>query len=187
MIIYGAQAQSFVGMGGMNLAEAEEFFAKYKGALPTLMLYQDRLKKRGKKDGTIYTYFGRPRRVKYYFSNRKTFSFGERTCLNTVIQGAAADILRLTFIKLWKNFFGHEDYKNKSRFLATVHDEVDFAIRKEGLCDTARRAETLMEFQTEGWKVPLLVEVSFGYSWGSTFPFEYNKDTGYYFPKTDSL
>lgn len=87
-ILYGAMAQSFAEnpMYHMNLTEAEEFYNKYKKALPTLFVWEERLQRRGRREGYVSTYFGRPRRVKGYFDNGQ-ISFANRTIVNTVVQG----------------------------------------------------------------------------------------------------
>lgn len=188
-VIYGAEAMSFVGDGktedrpeGMTLADAEEFFENYKKGLPTLFSYQERLIRSCKQKGNVYTFFGRPRRVKYYFENRQ-IGFGKRTVLNNPIQGTAGDVLKIVMCRLWKQVLNHTDYKDDVKFKSTVHDEVNYGIRKERLNEIARKLESVMVFEIVEWDIPLTVEVSFGWTWGGLFAFEWNEDKKHYVPK----
>jgi len=190
-IIYGAEAMSFVGDGktkerpnGMTLAEAEEFFEKYKKGLPTLISYQERLIRSCKQRGTVCTYFGRPRRVKYYFENRQ-IGFGKRTILNSPIQGTAGDVLKIVMCKLWKNMLKLDEYREDVHFKSTVHDEINYGVRSNKLNEIARKLENLMTFHITEWQVPLTVEVSFGWSWGNLVTFSWDENKGQYVPKNE--
>ena len=68
------------------MADAEAFFEKYKGALPTLFHWIDTVQSRARRNGTISTFFGRPRRVRGYYENHNA-GFANRTATNTQIQG----------------------------------------------------------------------------------------------------
>jgi DNA polymerase I-like protein with 3'-5' exonuclease and polymerase domains len=188
-IIYGAEAMSFIGEGktaekpdGMSEDEAQEFFAKYKQGLPTLFKYQERLIRRSRSDGTVRTFFGRPRRVKFYFENRQ-IGFGKRTILNSPIQGSAGDVLKIVMCQLWQGVLNAPEYKDDVMFKITVHDEINYGIRVNRLNEIARKLENTMTFDVVEWSVPLTVEVSLGWSWGMTFAFEWDSNKGHYVPK----
>ncbi len=188
-VIYGAEAQSFVGDGktkekpeGMTLAEADDFFASYKKGLPSLFSYQERLIRTCRQKGIVYSFFGRPRRVKYYFDNRQ-IGFGKRTILNNPVQGSAGDVLKMVLCKLWRLVLNHPDYRDDVKFRSTVHDEINFGIKKERLTEIARELEKSMTFEIVEWEVPLTVEVSFGWTWGGLFSFEWDDYKQQYVPK----
>jgi DNA polymerase-1 len=166
----------------MTMAEADEFFTNYKNGLPTLFNYQARLIMRSRNSGVVTTFFGRPRRVKYYFENRQ-IGFGKRTVLNSPIQGTAGDVLKIVMCKLWKYVLNHPDYKDDVMFKSTVHDEVNYGVRASRLNEIGRLLEKTMEFNVAEWAIPLTVEVSFGWTWGTTFAYEWNEEKGHYIPK----
>ena len=87
-IIYGMGAPSLVDekYGIHTLEQAQEFFEQYKNALPELFQWIDRVQRRARRNGTVYTYFGRPRRVKGYYDAGNA-GFANRTAVNTQIQG----------------------------------------------------------------------------------------------------
>lgn len=151
----------------MSLAEGEEFYFKYKKALPTLFNWEHRVVKRAKRQGTAYTYFGRPRRVRFYFQNGQ-IGFGKRTCVNTTVQGSASDILKLTMIKLWKNLLGKPEYKDDVRFINTVHDEVNFAVRVSKAKEILPLIQKTMDFELPEWPVKIASEMEVGFTWGDT-------------------
>ena len=119
-VIYGASAASFNDpyYGIHSLAEAEEFYNNYKSKLPTLFQWIDRKQRKARKDGTVYTYFGRPRRVKGYYDIGST-GFANRTVINTQIQGCHVyDNKVLTnkgYIKIGKLY---DEFKN-------IHEDMD--------------------------------------------------------------
>jgi DNA polymerase I-like protein with 3'-5' exonuclease and polymerase domains len=190
-IIYGAGDVSFVGEGkteerpqGMNLTEAEKFYADYKKGLPALFAYQDRLIRQCRQSGSVYTFFGRPRRVKFYFQNRQN-GFGKRTILNDPIQGTAGDVLKIVMCKVWKTILNSDEYKDDVMFKITVHDEINYGIRVSRLTDITRKLEKAMTFNVVEWAVPLTVEVSVGWSWGGQFTFVWNQELKEYIPKIE--
>ena len=190
-VIYGAQSVSFVGTGktnerpdGMSLVEAEEFFNNYRNGLPTLFSYQERLVMSCKRRGVVSTFFGRPRRVKYYFENRQA-GFGSRSILNSPIQGTAGDVLKVVMIKLWNKVLNNPEYMDDVMFKSTVHDEINYGIRASRLNEIGRVLENTMIFTVPEWEVPLTVEVSFGWSWGTLFSFVWNDEKGHYEPKRE--
>lgn len=66
--------------------EAKEFVGSFKKALPTLFAYFDSVIKNARKNHVVYTYFGHPRRLRYFYTHedRRFKSFGDRTALNCV-------------------------------------------------------------------------------------------------------
>lgn len=183
-ILYGMTAVSLAESFGMTLAEGEEFYMKYKQALPTLFAWEERIINKARRKGTAYTYFGRPRRVRFYFQNNQV-GFGKRTVVNTTVQGTASDILKITLIKLWKNLLNHPDYKNDVRFLTTVHDEIDLAIRRTRLKEILKLAEDTIRFELPEWPVVIDVESSIGFSWGDEFPVIWREDIQEWYPKLE--
>ena len=189
-IIYGAGASSFNDpfYDIHSMAEAEEFYENYKKALPTLFQWEERKQRQGRRDGTVYTYFGRPRRVKGYFDNGQ-FGFANRTIVNTQIQGTAADILKLVMVRLWKNLLNHPDYKDDVRFLITIHDEIGYAVKASRVNEIVSIIEENQTVVLKEWRVPIITEASIGWSVGGLFAWEKvpdNTERGFtYRPKLD--
>lgn len=190
-ILYGASAASFIDplYKISTMAEAEEFYNNYKSKLPTLFQWIDMKQRQGRRNGTVYTYFGRPRRVKGYYDNGSA-SFANRTVINTQIQGTAADILKLVMIRLWKNLLNNPEYKNDVRFMITIHDEIGYSVRASKANELLGLIEDNQTLILKEWRVPIVTEGSMGWSVGGLFAFERifdneEKTKWHYVPKLD--
>jgi DNA polymerase I-like protein with 3'-5' exonuclease and polymerase domains len=179
-ILYGSSAYGFHNQfPDMSLEECEDFINTFKAALPSIEKGQKDAVRYAKKNGYVKTYFGRPRRVKYYLnsSDYKQRSFGERTVKNTSVQGAAGDCLKLMLIRLWKELF--LPYKDEGvRWLGTIHDEVNYIVPKRLLKEVAPIIMRCQRIALPDWPVVLEPDLSIGTSFGSLIPFDivYNED-----------
>lgn len=189
-IIYGMGATSLVDekYGIHTLEQAQEFFEQYKGALPELFQWIDRVQRRAKRVGTVYTYFGRPRRVKGYYDAGNA-GFANRTAVNTQIQGTAGDILKIVMCRLWDNLLNNPKYRDDVRFMITIHDEIGYSVRASKAHEIMDLIEKNQTIILKEWPVPIITEASCGWSVGGLFAFEKVKDDnplGFkYYPKLD--
>jgi DNA polymerase-1 len=164
-----------------SIQEAEDFVNQYKKTLNTLFAWEERMKKNARKNGTVYTYFGRPRRLKWYFNHDKSGmrAFAYRSAINSPIQGAGSDILKIALIKLWDNVFTNPKYKEDVLFMSTVHDEINFSIRKSKMEEIVPVVKKYMEISVPGWQIDMEADCEFGSSWGQMFEFEITDDGEY--------
>jgi DNA polymerase I-like protein with 3'-5' exonuclease and polymerase domains len=88
-------------------------------------------------------------------------------------------------IKLWNKVLNNPEYMDDVMFKSTVHDEINYGIRASRLNEIGRVLENTMIFTVPEWEVPLTVEVSFGWSWGTLFSFVWNDEKGHYEPKRE--
>lgn len=188
-ILYGSSAWGFHNQfPDMSLEECEDFIDKFKAALPAIEASQNASVRFGKKNGYVKTYFGRPRRVKYYMNstNRSMQGFGKRTCMNTQIQGAAADIIKLIIVRLWNDLF--VPYADKGvRWIGTIHDEVNVLCPKHLLNEVVPIILKCQTVKLPDWQVPMLPDLSLGFSFGELIPFEYDETTNTFTPQMESL
>lgn len=179
-ILYGSSAYGFhKQFPDMSLEECEDFIDKFKSALPSIESGQYAAVRAGKKNGFVKTYFGRPRRVKYYMNHpdRSMQSFGRRTCMNTQIQGCAGDALKLMLVRLWKDLF--VPYADKGlKWIGTIHDEINYLVPKSLLNEVIPIIMRCQTIKLPDWPVVLEPDLSIGTSFGSLIPFnvEYNED-----------
>lgn len=122
-IIYGMGPYTFASRNNLPIEEAEQFFAQYQAGLPTLFAWLSYVQKKGRREGTVYTMFGRPRRVSYWANSGdpKMRSFADRTSCNSIVQGSAADISKISLIKIFKNMLNNPNNFDIVRFHSTVH------------------------------------------------------------------
>ena len=179
-ILYGSSAYGFHNQfPDMSIEECEDFIDKFKAALPSIEQSQFNSVRFGRKNGFVKTYFGRPRRVKYYMHHpsRSMQGFGKRTCMNTQIQGCAGDALKLMLVRLWNDLF--VPYKDKGvRWIGTIHDEINLLCPKYLLNEVVPIVLRCMTIKLPDWPVPLLPDFSCGKSFGELIPFDvvYNED-----------
>ena len=136
---------------------------------------------KAKKTGTVYNYFGRPRRVKAYFdsADRRQIAFGERTVKNTVIQSVGADLCKRACIKYYKEMCLNPKYAGKHRFLSTIHDEINISVSyedRELFEEMVRKFYEIMWVKVPGWDVPFDVGIELGNRWGDSFVFKYDEN-----------
>ena len=116
----------------------------------------------GAEHGYVKTAFGRRRPLpELAASNRNTRAFGERVAMNTPIQGAAADIIKLAMVRVFERLRAEG---LRSRLILQVHDEL---IVEAPESEAARAAEILRQ-EMEGaadFSVRLSVDVNAGDNW----------------------
>ena len=183
-ILYGSGAQGFNNsFPDMTLDECRQFLAKFKEALPSIEQGQAENVAYAREHGTINTGYGRQRRVRSYFQSgdRAQIAFAERTVKNSVVQGTAADVLKLIFCRLWANVF--KPYPDVT-FMSTIHDEVNFSMPKRLAREVIPICMECMTIRRDDWPVTLECSLSIGRdSLGDLIPFTYNKETKEFIPE----
>ena len=183
-ILYGSGAQGFnSSFPEMSLDECRQFLAKFKEALPSIEQGQAENVAYAREHGTINTGYGRQRRVRSYFQSgdRAQVAFAERTVKNSVVQGTAADVLKLIFCRLWANVF--KPYPDVT-FMSTIHDEVNFSMPKRLAREVIPICMECMTIRRDDWPVTLECSLSIGRdSLGDLIPFTYNKETKEFTPE----
>ena len=186
-ILYGASAYGFHNQfPDMTLEECEEFIEKFKAALPSIEAGQKASVRYAKKNGIVKTYFGRPRRVKYYLNHpdRSMRSFGERTVKNTAVQGAAGDCLKLMIIRLWKELFSKYP---EVKWVGSIHDEITYIIPKSILIDALKIIKKCQTIKLPDWPVQLDCDISIGKSFGELIPWFLDDETGELTPQIEEI
>lgn len=181
--IYGMSPQSMQEkFPELSLDFCEQFMKDYVKGLPYIFSGQDRDIRRAKKEGTVYTVFGRPRRVKYWLQSPdpKMRGFGARTVKNSQVQGAGGDLLRLMVKRIWDALFAPGTYD--IQFRSTVHDEINFSVARAQALEIIPKIIKCMTVKVPGWSVPMECGLEVGTSWGQTFAFDYNLETNTYTP-----
>ncbi len=161
-IVYGISDYGLSRDIGVSRKEAahyiESYFAKYQG----VKRYIDEVVADAHRDGYVTTLFGRRRWLPdINSSNFNQRSFAERTAMNTPIQGAAADIIKIAMIKVYQAL---KVGGFKSRLLLQVHDELLLEVTTQELDQVAALVKKAMEQAVE-ITVPLLAEVKSGHNW----------------------
>ncbi len=123
-LLYGMTAHGVATRLGCSRAEAKALIDGYFGAYPRMRETVDRLIEQARNDPKheARTLFGRVRRLEELVSrNQGRRAFSERAAVNTVIQGTAADIMKIAMIA------AHATLRDKhptARLILQVHDEL---------------------------------------------------------------
>ena len=121
-IIYGSGAYSLAKELGVSFAEAKDFIDRYFQTYSGVRAFMDRVIADTEREPEVRTLAGRVRPIpEVQSSNRTVKENGRRMAVNTVIQGSAADIIKIAMIRI------HEGLRSmESRLLLQVHDELVF-------------------------------------------------------------
>jgi DNA polymerase I len=161
-IVYGLSAYGMADRLQIPQEEAQEFIDAYLARFPKVKEFMERTIEQATEDGYVTTLFGRRRRVPELRARRwETRRLGERLAVNTVIQGTAADIIKMAMVRC-RNAL--TDAGLRTRLILQIHDELLF----EGSSDEAERArEIVCEEMSAAWELdpPLAVDAGIGPNW----------------------
>jgi len=159
-IIYGSGAYSLAKELGVSFAEAKEFIERYFEKYSGVRKFMDQVVADAEKDPEVRTISGRVRPIpEIQSSNRTVKENGNRMAINTIIQGSAADIIKIAMIRIQEHLRSLQ-----SRLVLQVHDELVF----EYPLGEEKRLAALVRKEMEGavkLKVPLKVSLKHGANW----------------------
>jgi DNA polymerase-1 len=164
-LIYGMSAYGLTNATDLTLAEAENFIEAYFKEFPGVKSYLEGIRETAAQQGYVETLLGRRR----YFPNLKQGAphnirqREEREAINAPIQGTAADIIKISMLRLPGEI---EQAGLGARMLLQVHDELIFEVPADELSETADLVRKIMENAYE-LDIPISTEVKIGKSWGT--------------------
>jgi len=161
-IIYGISDFGLARDLGISRQEAKRYIEKYFQRYPSVKAYMEKIIMEAREKGYVTTLLNRRRYIPELFSsNRNVRGFGERTAINTPIQGSAADIIKLAMLRVDEEI---EKKGLKVEMVLQVHDELIFEVPKEELQETAQLIKKEMEGAYK-LSVPLVVDLKYGDNW----------------------
>jgi len=166
-LIYGMGPQSLSRSLGISLNEAKDFIARYFSRLSRLKVFYDNVEQSARAQGFVATLAGRRRLLPDVHSdNSQIRGQARRQAINTLVQGSAADIIKLAMLAV------HGDpvlHSLKARLLLQVHDELLLEAPAAQAEAAAGRVAELMAAVRPGGvtlDVPLPAEAGIGRNWG---------------------
>jgi len=162
-LLYGMGPKKLSAELGISQAEAKEIIANYFDSFPTVKRFLESIQEQVKVDGFVETILGRRRFFDYENANGMQKAAFMRESVNTVFQGSAADLIKLSMNKI-DHIIQHESLD--TALLLQIHDELIFEIKEDMVEDTAERFADIMA-QIYALNVPLECSVSIGESWGA--------------------
>lgn len=162
-IMYGMSAFRLSKDLKISRAEAKNFIEVYFEEYSGVRDFIDKVKTQAREDGYVRTAMGHIRYIPEIRSSNKTVLAGaERIAVNTIIQGTAAEIMKLAMIATSKAI---EENGLKSRILLQVHDEMIFEVPAEEVEKMSSLVRSCME-KAYKLSIPLKVGLETGSSWG---------------------
>jgi DNA polymerase I len=162
-IVYGLSDFGLADRLNIPREEAKEFIDTYLERFPALARFMVETVEEAKERGDVQTLWGRRRQIpELRARNYQVRTQGERLAVNTVIQGTAADIIKLAMVRTHRAL---ADTGVQTRLLLTIHDELLF----EGPPAEAPAARELIEREMCAvWgerEPPLAVDIGEGPTW----------------------
>ena len=151
--------------------EARRILKTFFAGVPKLKSWMNGEIKRSQKSKIVRTIFGRTRPLnRFYDSKDKALiAHGDRCVINTQVQGASADIMKIVMARL-HGWIHRNGFQDDLKVLITMHDELVFEITTEKLDFFVPEISKIMRLDdiikgTLGWEISLDVDVKYGNSW----------------------
>ncbi len=161
-IIYGVSAFGLSNQTNLTRGESKEIIDNYFKSYPKLKEYMSNQISYAREKGFVETILGRKRYIPEINSRNAILrSSAERNAINTPVQGSAADIIKLSMIKIDNEF---EKKSLKSKLLLQVHDELVFDVHLTELDIVKQIVSSNMENAIQ-IDVPLKVDIGHGDNW----------------------
>lgn len=161
-LLYGMGQRKLAEDIGITPVEAKEIIRSYFASFPTVKRFLEEIQERVKIDGYVETILGRRRLFDYENANAMQKAAFLRESVNTVFQGSAADLIKLSMNHIDAMIL--EENLDASMLLQ-IHDELIFEIKEEIAESLSKRFTYVMEHILK-LNVPLVCSVSMGDSWG---------------------
>jgi len=160
--IYGQGAFSLSRQLGISQDEARSFITTYFERFAGVRRFLDEAVELARERGYAETLFGRRRYIpELQDRNRQIRSFGERTAMNSPMQGSAADLIKIAMVRLSAAM---QERTLRTGLLLQVHDELVL----EAPLDEVDVVRALVREHMEtaaSLRVPLVADVGVGDNW----------------------
>jgi DNA polymerase-1 len=161
-VIYGMSPFGLAQELGISQAEARRYIDRYFTHYQGVKTFIDQTVARAAADGAVTTLWKRRRPIPELAQRpAATRALGERTAVNTVVQGSAADVIKVAMNRVWRRL---RRERRQSALLLQIHDELVLEVPEAEL--EAVRALLIEEMEgAAALSVPLRVDPGMGRHW----------------------
>jgi DNA polymerase-1 len=159
-IVYGLTDFGLADRLNIPRTEAAEIIKTYLERFPKVREFIETTIAQATQDGHVTTLLGRRRQIpELKARNYQQRTLGERLAVNTVIQGSAADIIKVAMVNADRALAGLE-----TKLILQIHDELLFEGPPE---ETDRVKQIVVREMTGAWELdpPLVVDIGAGENW----------------------
>ena len=161
-VVYGISAFGLSEDLSISRKEALDYINNYFKIYGGVKTFLDKQVADAKEKGYVKTMFGRIRPIpEIKSSNFMTRSFGDRVAMNSPIQGSAADIMKISMLKVDEAL---EKSGFDARIVLQIHDELLVEVKEEEAAKVSELVEKAMK-EAVSLKVPLEVDAHIGKTW----------------------
>ncbi len=161
-VVYGQGPRGLAEALKIPQKDAKAFIESYFERYASVRQFKDDVLGRSRIDGYVTTLLGRRRYLPDIGSeHHQRRAYAERTAVNTVIQGTAADLIKVAMVRIARRM---ETDGFAAGMLLTVHDELVF----EAPRGEEDALESIVREEMEGaldLDVPLVVDAGWGRTW----------------------
>ncbi|MFA5238599.1 MAG: DNA polymerase I [Phycisphaerae bacterium] len=161
-IIYGQGALGRSRSIGISMGEAKKFIDDYFARYSSIREFMDSVVDAAERAGFCETILNRRRRIPNLAGkNAGKRAQAQRFAINTVIQGSAADLIKVAMINIQRKI---EAERLAVKLILQIHDELVFELPAD---EAEKHAKWIDKEMTGALKldVPLKVDVSYGPNW----------------------
>ena len=161
-IIYGQGAFGLSRSIGMSMGEAKQFIDDYFQRYGSIQAFMDQIVAQAEEQGYVETMLHRRRPIPdIHSANANRKAQARRLAINTVVQGSAADLIKLAMINIQRRI---ESEQLPVKMILQVHDELVFEVETAHVSEHAQWIETAMT-EAMTLSVPLKVDMGHGPTW----------------------
>ena len=161
-LLYGMGQKKLSDTLGITTKEAKDIIEKYFESFPTVRTYFRSIVDSSKEYGYVQTLLKRRRYFDYENATPMFRAAYERESVNSVFQGSASDLIKLSMNKIHKTIV---DEKLNAKMLLQIHDELIFEVNADEAQTLGDRFRAIMEEIME-LNVPLKASLNIGSHWG---------------------
>lgn len=159
-VIYGLTPYGLSKDLKINQTDAKRYIEKFFAQYPGVQAWMDQVVELAKVQGYVSTFWGRKRYIPgIHERNKNLYEAARRVAINTVVQGTAAELVKLGMLKVARSI---RDFD--AELLLQIHDELLISVNEKQGCIAEKAIKDALE-SVVVWNIPLLVTTRLGYNW----------------------
>jgi len=159
-LLYGMGSKKLGDTLGIPAKEAKVYIESYFEAFTSVKNYLSSIEEYALEHGFVITLLNRKRLFDFDSANGMQKAAYLRESVNTLFQGSAADLIKMSMIQINKKYQNNKNI----RMILQIHDELIFEVKDEFMDEITNDLVNIME-NIYKLKIPLKVSRCIGKSW----------------------